>query len=421
MLFVAPDTNFILHFKPLCEIGPVDLKLSRTYAWLVTGQVLRELDIRKGTGDKTLRKRARKAAKELEQAEAQHATFPTGCSVQAHFRTGSFDFEAKGLLPNEGDDKIIADILDFKEQHATDEVLLLTDDVSMRMRAKGYGISVLNPDEIDPEGDLKRPDLEDDRDERLRLSEERNRILAMTQPDIDCAFEDGSREVSYEVYSFSQAELEEAISKAAEPANLEEALNNTIFTGFLKQNLEYENDLTRFAVQLRSYFLETWVLDYRTIEIATVLFSRNGVQPLVVNVSLTFDTTGTVLEKRSDQPKAPKRPARAISIFGGSSSFGPSIDYSALMKLERVNMRAPSVTQTDRSVSVTYSLLRIPQEAETLLDPFFIEFANDVDPPACIKMQCEVRAQNMNAVLRHNLLVKLQKAERPLPGTFYLF
>ena len=423
VLYVVPDTNFLLHFRSISEISPKALNLDCEFKWLAVGQVLRELDIRKGTGDRTLRKRARKAAKELEQAEAQRTTFPTGCGIEAHFRTRPFDFEAKGLLPNEGDDKIIADILDFRELHAADKVLLLTDDAGMRMRAKGYGISILDPDEIDPEGKLRRPDLEDDRDEKLRVLEERNRILALTQPEIDFTFEDGSTEVSGEVCSYSADELEDAIAKAVAPTDSAEPLYYLpILNGFEKPNPEYEKELMRFGGSLRKYFLEIWVQDYRTIKIAPLLFSRNGVQPLVVNVRLTFDSRGTVLGEPPDRPATPKKPQRTIAMFAGGSLYGPSIDYRAFLpKFEPPNMRAPSVAQEDHSVKVTYSLLRIPQDAATPLDAFFIRFDNDVDPPTCIRMQCEVRAQNMNEVLRHDLLVKVRRAERDLPGTFYLF
>jgi rRNA-processing protein FCF1 len=193
----------MLHFKPISEIGPDELKIGHAYTWLIVGQVFRELDIRKGTGDKTLRKRARKASKELEQAEAQKTSLASGCGVQVHFRTKPFDFESKGLLPNEGDDKIIADILDFKSEHRDDEVLLLSDDASMRMRARTYHIPTIDPGDIDPEGILKRPEIEDERDEQLRQLRESYREHAETQPRITFGFQDGTRELMQSVSSFA--------------------------------------------------------------------------------------------------------------------------------------------------------------------------------------------------------------------------
>jgi rRNA-processing protein FCF1 len=421
MLFVAPDTNFILHFKPIAEIGPNELGLASGYTWLIVGQVLRELDIRKGTGDKTLRKRARKSAKELEQVETDCTIYKTGCGVKTHFRTRPFDFEARGLLPNEGDDKIIADIIDFKSTHSQDDVILLTDDASMRMRARGYGIHVIDPDDVDPAGALKRPELEDERDEKIRHLEEREQALSATQPDVDFGFQDGSRELSCKVYSFAPGALEELIEKSVSPEEPQEAVafGPALLPAFFRPNQEYDAQLARYHEELDSYASELWVADYRTVEIAPALFSRNGIQPSAVQVTVSFTTNGEVV-KEPGEPTRPKRPERFLALgLGGTAR----IDLSSLareLNYEAPNMREPRISRSGSSVTVDYTLVRIAQDAATHLEPFFIRFSQAPDPPDAIELHYEVRAQNMNIVRRGRLLVRIERSQKQVPADFLL-
>jgi hypothetical protein len=53
MWFVAPDTNFILHFKPISEVKGIDIGVTGEFTWLLVGQVMQELDVRKGAGTKS--------------------------------------------------------------------------------------------------------------------------------------------------------------------------------------------------------------------------------------------------------------------------------------------------------------------------------------------------------------------------------
>jgi hypothetical protein len=178
--------------------------------------------------------------------------------------------------------------------------------------------------------------------------------------------------------------------------------------------------LTAFDEQLRTYLLRLWVVEFRTIEVAPVLFSENGVQPIVVSVRLVFTTDARVLVKRPEAPARPKRPQRMLNSFLGLGGE-PNIDYTSLIpRAEPINMRAPEVSQTGSSALVKYSLLRIAQDAATTLDPFFIEFGDETEPPDCMRPEYEIRAQNMNTVLRNHLLVKIEQTEKAVPASFLL-
>lgn len=204
MRFVAVDTNFVLHFKPISEVRGSDIEQSDPFTWLIVGSVMQELDIRKGTGEKTLRKRARKQVQEFEKTANGSVPFPGPNPLLVHYRKRPFDFEGNGLLPNEGDHKILADVLDFKIDHPHDEVILLSDDSGARLRASHYGIPTIDAPEA-----LMREEIEDERDAQIRALKEENRTLSQTQPLLDLTFDDEASEIHAEIWWFKQEQLED--------------------------------------------------------------------------------------------------------------------------------------------------------------------------------------------------------------------
>lgn len=60
-------------------------------------------------------------------------------------RNKDVDYDAKGLMRTEDDDRIIADIPDFNAENPNDEVILFSDDYTMRMRRRRFaGLTIIS-------------------------------------------------------------------------------------------------------------------------------------------------------------------------------------------------------------------------------------------------------------------------------------
>ena len=422
--FIVPDTQVVLHFKPIWEIDPRSLGVTRPATWLIVDGVIRELDIQKGTGEKRLRSRARRAVREFERLESEGTKLVGNCVLRSHIRTGAFNFSARGLMQNEGDDKIIADILDFKSTHRADEVFLLTDDYHMRLRARKHDIKTLSPSD-----DLRLPDLEDERDRQIRELRDRNQDLEKTNPDLDIGFDNLSNSADVEIFTFSQEELEEVVSQVTTPQdstlNKLDELSLHAALGFPRPNPNYEAQLQAYSHSFREYFYRSWVCSYRTINVNLTLASKNGVQANRVTLKLRFNTVASVINEAPESPERPSKPQPTYlqSILGGPMEASPSI-FDAVTKLDsfsRIRLRYPDEPQIvidDSAVMISYSFGRIQQRESVKLKAFYLSFSNDVSPEPCIPIRYEIRAENMYGVKEGTLLLAVNASQRFIPATY---
>lgn len=429
MRFIAVDTSFVLHFKPLSEISASDIGQSPPFTWLIVGEVMRELDVRKGTGEKPLRKRARKSVQEFERAANGAAPFAGPHPLEVHFRQRPFDFEANGLLPNEGDHKILADILDFKKDHLADEVLFLSDDSGARLRASKYGVPAIDAPEA-----LMREEIDDDRDARIRELEQENRTLSETQPQLELTFGDETKEMLAKIASFKKGEFEDLLRRAKEQGNDEDpTLAATsiprglagMIDNLRRPNPKYDEELANFIERFRAYFEESWVQRYRTVEIMPIVHSKNGVQASRVSVRIRFKTKAGVLTSLPEAAKPPPKPRRSIDTFAAHFAVPEAawpVSLAGVMDFVRAEnaVSGPTVEEVDGSFEVCYSIGRITQEDSRDLDPFYLVFANDVQPSDGLGLSYEIRAENATRVLRGMLILKFETYEPRMPATYIM-
>jgi hypothetical protein len=428
MRIVAPDTNYILHFDPIAKTTSSDLGLNGDLSWLIVGQVIRELDVRKGTGHKTLRRRARQAAQEFERFAAGSAIL-SGVTIEVFVRTRDFDYEAHGLSRHEGDDRVLADLIEYAATHPEDEVMLLSDDSIARMQARSRGIAVIEASE-----NLKRAEIEDERDAQLREVTDKYRALAETQPAVELLFEGETKELNATINAYDPDELRELNASAVSPEAAEHEQSDNLdplFAHFAlmqsamsRPNPDYDKQLVKYHEDFLDFFHTSWIANYRTIKINPVLCSRNGVEASGVSVRITLKTNGRVLSKSPKVSDPPKKPKRRIDSFGAFAGFGAGSSYD-IAALSRDVMRPPqhkpheaTVRSENGQALVRYDFLRLRQDDATPLDPFYIVFDEDTTPSKGIELITEVRAANMNVVVRSKLLIRIMRGIKKMPALY---
>jgi rRNA-processing protein FCF1 len=181
------DTNLFLHFPTLDQIDWLDLLRCDYVVIIVTATVIRELNRHKDAPVSfKLRERAASSLKKLYTYSELNAPILVRNSVELQFNTREplLNFASAGLSKEVPDDFLIATIVEFKGNSPEANVVLMTDDLGLKLKAATHGINVLRPPE-----ELRLPDELDPNQKRVRELEEKVRLLQLQIPDMKLVFE----------------------------------------------------------------------------------------------------------------------------------------------------------------------------------------------------------------------------------------
>lgn len=181
------DTNIFLHFQSFDQIPWQEELKAATVRLHVAAVVVSELNKH---GEKHavghIRERARKILKRIREC------FLSGTGEVADrvvlccdAELEGFDMAARQLDPSSQDDCILAAILDYKERHPHERVLLVTDDAPFAVRAYTKGVASVELSErlrLPPQADAKVQEIRELK-EKLRDVERRLPRLSLTFPD----------------------------------------------------------------------------------------------------------------------------------------------------------------------------------------------------------------------------------------------
>ncbi len=141
-LLVVPDTNVFVHFHAFDGLPWREIVGEKDIALLVIGPVLRELD--KLKMEPRLRDRMRDVIPRIEAlfADGDTSTLREGMPVRFEPAHGLADvMRQHDLEAHIGDDRILAAIL--RLQGGADRVVLVSDDLGLRLRARSLGLNVV--------------------------------------------------------------------------------------------------------------------------------------------------------------------------------------------------------------------------------------------------------------------------------------
>lgn len=154
LLHCFPDTNTLIHFQTFDEVDwPTHLS-AKAVELVLAPSVLRELDKHKNDpSDSRRSKRARmlnsKLKKLLESAPSSAAVdVRRGVTLSDIVRTPRIDWGERDLDQTDMDDRLIATVLEFREEHPNKPVVLVSNDFGVRRKAAAYGLVAVDPEEF---------------------------------------------------------------------------------------------------------------------------------------------------------------------------------------------------------------------------------------------------------------------------------
>lgn len=159
------DTNFFMHFPPIDSVDWCKHLDARPVTLVIDQQVLRELDkLKDGARGQGRRDKARtltsKLHKLLDADEPQLVR--DGVYIVAHLNAVAIDYAAERLDPTIQDDRIVAGMMTFRNDHPKGRIILVANDGGIRLKARMKKFESWNPEDA-----LERRDIASDEEREL--------------------------------------------------------------------------------------------------------------------------------------------------------------------------------------------------------------------------------------------------------------
>lgn len=192
------DTNTFLHFHPFDQIPWAKELKTDTVELRVPREVIGELNKHKdGHRIGHMRERAGKILRRImkfaltnEGKVVESGTITIVCEQDS----ASFDLPTRGFDPTIVDDRILAAVLDFKERHPDEHVMLVTVDPGAALRAYSYGVLVLGLSD-----EMRIPPAPDEKQKRIQELEEQLKEVQKGLPRLGLSFPGGATNLQFTV------------------------------------------------------------------------------------------------------------------------------------------------------------------------------------------------------------------------------
>jgi hypothetical protein len=404
------DTNTFLHYRAIEEVDWLTILGAGHVSLVIVPIVIRELNKHKDY-PKAGKARERASATLIKLSKWAEEIQPVEIrsSVELNFLAldPTIPFSEHSLSRDVSDDFLIASVIQHRSEHSSDLHVIVTADLGLKLKAKAFGLQVLQLAES-----LKLPDelLPDER--RTKELESQVRRLQNRLPLLKLLFGDGGtrHEVTLEAYEvLTTGKLDNLIADLREknprmeipdPKPTETpAAENGVMAFLLgldlgvpvKEIKEYNDKLETYFKACRKYlkardnYLESLS---RTVPIALVITNDGTCPADDVDVFAHFPDGFTLLSESElpeepSEPKLPRRPLSRQETVGSafSSIVNPSyISYGSPNLLDFQNFKSsprnvghPSIKKT-KSYDVEIDIGKIKHGIPESLDTIYAVF-----------------------------------------------
>lgn len=396
MKFVL-DTNIYLHYKLFTERDWKTLLGSEDLSLVVHPTVIKELDEKKYTASNTrLKRKAQEIISKFKEI-SEGKSVPNGIQIVfPDYSIEDVDWRTLGLNSSNADDRIIAATLAIKEKSAGDEVLIVTADFGLELKAKNHGIKFVSPPE-----DWKI-ETKDSRDKEIAELQAKLQKYQNALPEVRLRLSTGDNLVH--VLKISKDGLLEGILTDEDiEAKLEQERKevkpigtaNTINQGFIskKEIQRYNGEVREYIKKYRKYLNDVKEIQELclTIELSPVLINEGNSPAEDIDIFLEYPTdwlnfpNDIELLEEADLLEIPEKPARSnppksdiasvVSGFQIPSLAGlMSTPISLHVDRKPVNQIGPEINKSE--MSVHYRLNNLKHGMEWHLKPVYVWYSS---------------------------------------------
>ena len=384
------DTMVFLHFRPIAEIPWHELAGGEPVTVIVSRVTVRELDKHKfNHRSGRIRERASRVIKELESLVSAGGFVKEGVELKFYGSFPSIDFREFGLHQDWADDVLLASALEALESDSSSEVLVLSDDAAVRLKASELGITPLEP----PAG-LRLPEDPDPLEKENLDLRRKLAVVENTLPSLGLVYVDGGAVTRFRVPNDdafspvpSSQEVHEKIRAREE--RLAYKMPQGVFAVFVapaKDEPErYTKDLGKHLKRYADYLvrLPEWErYRSRVFELAVKLVNSGSAPAEDIDIYLDFPGDFLVCEEsdvlsKPREPKPPERPMSAaeltVKFFGRQQTLMTPSFLSKMTDLPS-NVSGPTIRKTN-SHRVEFSVGRVKHDFSIPLDHLFLDFS----------------------------------------------
>ncbi len=394
------DSMIYLHYRSIEEIGLPSVLHTDSVTIVIPRVTLRELDKQKNTHQSsTVRNRARRILKKIEQWTSGQASVRQGVSVEFFPVVPTINYAKHGLNAQWSDDVLIASILEYRGTHSTEQIVLITQDSGPRLTAHQLGITVAELPE-----DMKLPEelspLEIENRELSRMLERLQNAL----PQLTVCFAGSNEPETHARFSLPPPpdtmedeiarkinDLRSRLPKQYPPKAPSPAPRDSL-TSLCEQYLaldpippeeydRYNRDVDAYLAEYEQYMRETWeqnVALRRTIRFQIEIRNTGSAPADDVDILLHFPDgftlmTGDDVPDLSKEPRPPRKPRSRMEMLTDSIGRIPNF---TMPSLAIPDFRMPTSFNIERTGSyrVTDHFTRIKHGASVQLPEMFLTF-----------------------------------------------
>lgn len=398
------DTNSFLHFRPLNEIDWCGILDAKAVEIKIAPVVTRELEVQKTLNpSRKLKERAATVLKLLHGYLRKNQVRP-GVMLEFLIKEPTAESIAEfGLNSQLGDDRLVGTLLSFRNEHPDIACVLVTNDLSLAVKATHYEIPLVELGE-----DLSLPPEPDALEKRNKQLEAELHRYKSKEPVLALRFESGGKHETFEIARLnettaeSEAELQALWKEAKAKHPLigpEPRQESALVTdqdspladiaagirqateGFRKIGEQFCED---YNIHVRAYYrdYEKYLRDLisfktsasRTIKLKLVLHNDGTCPAEDIYVQLHFPD-GLRLYDEDDPPKAPEEPTAPSQEWNPfSKNISDYLTFPRVPNLPR--FRHPSLPRIRKtnSYEVDFEVEKLQHGFVWNFKPFLVVF-----------------------------------------------
>jgi len=421
MTYIFIDTNIFLHFQDFQKIDWLTEIAVEKCTIVVAPIVLDELDEKK-IGTSRIGNKARQVLNQIERLIDNPQIADNIAFEVILDKPLQNIYEENGLNFLEQDHRLIASIIDFKQKRSVKNIVLCTNDIGPRLRAKQFSIGTLKLSDK-----YLLPTQESEEEKKLRKLEQENQKLKNRIPELSLRFED--------LNEFQKFDTKDIRAKNYNDFKRNRIIEIKAKYPYLEHVDPYKNPLASLTMglslaadQINSYNkkLDEYYCEYEkvlaqlfeqeikkslTFEIKLKLINKGSSPAEDVDLHLHFPDGFELLESNQienqiDLPEPPYKPKHKLDFghFQMSSigSYMPNINIG-----NNLNFNRPSIKKTN-SYNVDFNRKQLKHGYSEDLEELSIIF----ESYAIIqnfKFEYEISARNLPEKIKGKLNVIFNK------------
>lgn len=391
------DTNILLHYKLFTEIDWCNILNYEYIRLYLTSTNLQELDNFKYDQNKKRKERARKVIKHISELdELEITTFRVRKDVILEIITAEPPtkiFSKYNLDPYVQDDRILAAIISFKENDNA-EILILTDDINLRLKAKKFGIGIINLPE-----ELSLTDEPDENEKEIKKLSNELLKYQKAAPDLIILFDNQThtkefslKKPTIEKEEFIRQKMKEIKEKyplkVFPNTNIHNPqLLNVVISGMYTEQdyMNYNDELKEYYIQYENYLAKKYTKESHNSHTLTIelLAANNGGSPADdIDIYFHFPDGFEIFSEYQfcEGLIAPKPPELSNSLSRMISNSHFTIPDYLTNTIQSRNINPPNVSgfsiKKTKSYDIQSAIRRLKHFNQLQLDTLFIIFAS---------------------------------------------